>query len=310
MSPELKLGPLTVKVSRGRGGTELRDENPLPTPLRRDPERALDFLRGPELAGDGVHRSEKLAAELAAADQRYAAASSLAEKVAAVSWYHTIELPENVVTPGSHDHRGLVDRIGFPADLSGHRCLDVATFDGFWAFEMERRGASDVVAVDLPSAGGLDLPRPAKEILINEGLDVPFGRGFQLAAEALGSRVERRAMSVYDLSPKEVGKFDLVHSGDLLLHLAAPWLALAAMRSVTRGAAIIVDRFDPLATGLTLVYRGGWRGLEWWAPSLATLVQWVVDAGFFDVEVRGTYELGNCFSGGVAWSRAVIHARA
>src|SRR5438105_15264493 len=62
-------------------------------------------------------------------------------------WYHTIELAPEVVTPGWFDTRGIVDELPFPATLKGKRCLDVATFDGFWAFEMERRGAAEVHAI-------------------------------------------------------------------------------------------------------------------------------------------------------------------
>lgn len=31
------------------------------------------------------------------------------------------------------DHRPVLDRYPIPADLSGKRCLDVATMDGYWA---------------------------------------------------------------------------------------------------------------------------------------------------------------------------------
>ena len=59
-----------------------------------------------------------------------------------------------VVTPGLFDHRPLVPQYGLPESLSGKRALDVATFDGFWAFELERRGAEH-----LPHALAL---RPAR----------------------------------------------------------------------------------------------------------------------------------------------------
>src|ERR1700730_10047735 len=59
-----------------------------------------------------------------------------------VDWYHTLDLGNGVVTPGFVDHREQVAQHQFPASLAGKRCLDVATFDGFWAFEMEKRGAA------------------------------------------------------------------------------------------------------------------------------------------------------------------------
>jgi len=51
-----------------------------------------------------------------------------------------------------------------PADLSGRRALDVGTFDGFWAFELERRGA-EVVAADLERFDEVEWPPPNRERL-------------------------------------------------------------------------------------------------------------------------------------------------
>ena len=57
-------------------------------------------------------------------------------------WYHTLELGDGVVTDGMFDHRPHMHHYPLPEDLTGKRCLDVATMDGYWAFEMERRGAA------------------------------------------------------------------------------------------------------------------------------------------------------------------------
>src|SRR4051795_7659096 len=73
-------------------------------------------------------------------------------------WYHTLELEPGVVTPGWFDTRRALASVPFPASLAGKRCLDVATFDGFWAFEMERRGASETLAIDLLDPTQADWP--------------------------------------------------------------------------------------------------------------------------------------------------------
>jgi len=284
-----------------------------PPPVRlepRDPQRALDFLRDPTLQGDGAP-SPKLLEYTAEAERKLAAATTLAEKVALTPWYHTIELPGGLVTPGSHDHRRLIGHMGFPADLTGMRCLDVATFDGFWAFELERRGA-DVVALDLPSTAGLDLPTGAHQIMIDEKLESPFGGGFALAREALGSEVTLYQRSVYDLSPEALGMFDLVFAGDVLLHLERPLEALRRIRSVTRGTLVLADRYDAELTGRPgrlIGYQGGWRGLEWWRPSLDALAQMVIDAGFTDVDIRGVYRLPRTGAKVdlLGWHRAIMH---
>ena len=87
-----------------------------------------------------------------------AAQSDLAAEIAAHQWYHTLELAPGVETPGWHDTRPIVSEIPFPASLEGKRCLDVGTFDGFWAFEMERRGAASVTAIDIEDPEDLDWP--------------------------------------------------------------------------------------------------------------------------------------------------------
>src|SRR5215212_12012394 len=71
-------------------------------------------------------------------------------------WYHTIELAPGVITPGYVDMRPVAERL-LPDDLSGKRALDIGTFDGFWAFEMERRGA-EVTAIDVDDVQQYDWP--------------------------------------------------------------------------------------------------------------------------------------------------------
>jgi hypothetical protein len=82
----------------------------------------------------------------------------LAERVHGASWYHTMRLPGGVVTRGNFDTIAELERVPLPVSLAGKRCLDVGTADGFWAFEMERRGAKDVLAVDLRDPAALDWP--------------------------------------------------------------------------------------------------------------------------------------------------------
>src|SRR3954464_7771999 len=120
------------------------------------------------------------------------------------AWYHTIELAPGVVTPGQIDHRRVVDRV-LPRDLRGKRALDIGTFDGFWAFEMERRGA-DVVAIDVDAIGDVDLPPPQRARLERDAASGGFelGLGFRLASGMLGSAVDRVTCSVYELDAARI----------------------------------------------------------------------------------------------------------
>ena len=216
----------------------------------------------------------------------------LADAVGRLFWYHTIELPGGVVTPGLYDHRPLVPHYGLPARLDGQRVLDVATFDGFWAFELERRGA-DVVAADISRFSACDFPPAVRHALVEQGLDRDTGLGFKLAHEALGSNVRRVERSIYDLDPADLGTFDFVHVADLLIHLERPLAALRAVRSVTHGTALIADCFDPDLEPGAVRYLGAWTDVPWWLPSLETLAQMVVDAGFASVSLRMVYALAS-----------------
>src|SRR3954452_11537881 len=65
-------------------------------------------------------------------------------------WFHSIDLGGGVVTDGWKTPEMLdeeIERLRLP-DLDGKTVLDINTWDGFFAFEAERRGASRVVALD------------------------------------------------------------------------------------------------------------------------------------------------------------------
>jgi tRNA (mo5U34)-methyltransferase len=236
-----------------------------------------------------------------------------AREVAEHLWYHTIELPGGVVTEGVYDHRSLVPHYGLPDDLRGKRALDVGSGDGFWAFELERRGA-EVTSVDIVTFADTDYPPAIRKLFEDRPVDLTFRKGIQIARRRLGSGVKLLDGSVYDLDPDRAGTFDFVHAGDLLLHLRDPALALQRLRSVTTGQVLLADCFDPaldeLGTGPGLTrYWGGWNDARWWAPAFSTLVQMVADAGFDDVEVLTTYRLPFRGTSDGPW-RAVITASA
>jgi tRNA (mo5U34)-methyltransferase len=152
-------------------------------------------------------------------------------EVAAIRWWHSIDLGHGIVTPGRTNLPDKIDYIGLPRDLTGLNVLDVGAWDGLFSFEAERRGARRVVAVDSFCWNGPGWGTKA---------------GFDLARRALNSRVEDREMEVVDLSPESVGVFDLVLFLGVLYHLTDPLRALQRVFSVT-GERLILETHTDLA---------------------------------------------------------------
>jgi tRNA (mo5U34)-methyltransferase len=151
-------------------------------------------------------------------------------------WWHEIELAPNVVTPGDDSNRmkvPILDRIGLPKTMSDLRALDIGCSDGYFSFEMERRGAS-VLAMDF-------VPETYT--------------GFATAREILGSEVEYAMENVYNLTPEEYGLFDIVLFMGVLYHLRKPLAALDSIRSVMRPGGqlfvgtMMIDQYFALPDG-------------------------------------------------------------
>lgn len=208
-------------------------------------------------------------------------------------WYHTMELGPGVTTPGWFDLRPVLDRMPWP-DVSGKRCLDVGTYDGHLAFELERRGASEVVATDLSDHAEWDWPvrlraRGAEELARIAGEQK--GRGFEIAVEALGSKVTRERISVYDLTAERMGAFDVVVCGSLMLHLRDPMRALAAIRGVVGERFLSAETVDP-GDGPPVARLDGVSDLcQWWIPNRAGHQRMIEAAGFDILEATALYEI-------------------
>jgi tRNA (mo5U34)-methyltransferase len=261
------------------------------------------------------HYACPMPSEAGAIDPRAQSPETVRALVDGRRWYHTIELAPGVTTPGMFDHRPYVRRYGLPDDLSGLRALDVGTLDGFWAFELERRGAQ-VTALDLDRPEDLDWPprlRRAGEERRAQGAELAEGGGFQVARRALGSSVQRSPLSIYDATPDRLGgRFDLVFCGSVLIHLRDPMLALERMAGLCRGRLILAEEYSRAlewVPGIRLAeFRGDSPWMTWWRPSSRTWVAMVRCAGFEDVRRHSRFRLR--FRGRRdAVPHTVIHAR-
>lgn len=218
----------------------------------------------------------------------------LAQRVADhPGWYHSLDLPGGVVTPGYCDLRDFAPQ-ALPQSLAGRRCLDVGTFDGFWAYAMEARGADAVYAVDLPDGTQADWPPNTREqnLATSRASGLEWGSGFRMAHAALGSSVQRVEGTVYDLTSEWTdGPVDTILCGTLLQHLRDPTAALERMRQalVPGGTLIVIEAYSAALTRAhprrpVAEYRPAVPGslFTWWIPNLAALRGWVTTAGFVE----------------------------
>jgi tRNA (mo5U34)-methyltransferase len=218
-------------------------------------------------------------------------------------WYHTIELGNGMVSKGFYDQRPVIDLYGIPKSLKGMSVLDVGTGDGYFAFEMERRGAAKVVAIDINRVAECDwVPRMIRPDTQAVRDVESWKTHFEIAHTMLGSSVDRVHCNVYDLTPDIVGTFDLVFCGDLLCHLQNPMRALQQIRTVTAGMAVVEvpcdERLETLFPDQPFL-RFGARTDEddigehntFWRMNTRALEDMLLYANFSSTEPVGTFKV-------------------
>jgi tRNA (mo5U34)-methyltransferase len=235
----------------------------------------------------------------------------LRERVEGVGfWWHSIDLGAGVVTPGaksSADHASELERMALP-DLAGRTVLDIGGWDGFYAFEAERRGAARAAVLDhytwsldlVPlyeygrrAAAAGETPTPSHLTEWWRPRELPGKRGFDLAREVLGSRVEGIVCDFAECDPERVGTWDVVLYLGVLYHMEDPMRCLRRLAAVT-GEIAVLETAAVVVVGAE--DRALWRFFgqdeplggdptNWWAPSAAGLLAALVRAGFASAEV-------------------------
>ncbi|HEX3874420.1 MAG TPA: class I SAM-dependent methyltransferase [Solirubrobacteraceae bacterium] len=231
----------------------------------------------------------------------------LIDRALASKWYHVVELRPGVLTPGWFDMRPFVPHYGLPDRLDGLRVLDVGTWDGFWAFELERRGAAEVVALDIDHEQDLDFPprRRPKEFPTRLR-----GESFAMAHELRGSKVKRIDCSIYDALPENLGTFDLVFCGSVIMHLRDQLLALERIAALCTGTFVSAEEYDRLAELIPFPvsrYRADREAaVVFWLPSARTWRRMLWTAGFEQVEEKARFTLES--TNGIHVRHVVHHA--
>jgi tRNA (mo5U34)-methyltransferase len=197
-------------------------------------------------------------------------------------WFHQIELSQNLITPGwSNPRIEKLPYYGLSDDMHGMRVLDIGCAEGFFSFEAERRGASDITAID-------SFPDSI--------------RRFNICRTALDSKAIGFLTNVYDLSPRTFGTFDLVMFFGVLYHLRHPLLALEKIASVCSGKLLIqtanyedstlgdlsVAKFHPFGIQSGPADNPTFDPTVFWLPNAACVRDMLRHTGFVNINKLST----------------------
>jgi SAM-dependent methyltransferase len=211
--------------------------------------------------------------------------------------YHRIDVPGLEDKKWQWDLRGQERSYLGNYDFNGKRVLEFGAANGGLTFWMEQQGA-DVVAVDLSP----DVAETSWDILVGPEDNLRdirhlmargirrLNNGFWYAHEQLGSKARLVHGTAYQV-PNEIGRFDVVTLGSILIHLRDPLRALENAISLTERSVIITDvvprviaeHLQPLPLAYFMpeksrrVPHGGWT---WWHITAEVYVRFLTLKGF------------------------------
>jgi tRNA (mo5U34)-methyltransferase len=194
----------------------------------------------------------------------------------AITWFHSFALPDGEKIAGikSIECLNAEADVIFPADLPGLSVLDIGSWDGFFSFEAERRGARDVLATDHFCWSG-------------EGWGTR--EGFDYIHARLNSSVRAQDVDVPNLDPAVLGRFDLVLLLGVLYHVKDPYRCLEAAATMCSDH-LVVETVTAMAHEPMPVMRL-FRPMEladdptnFWAPNVPAMEVMLTNMGFSRIE--------------------------
>lgn len=211
-------------------------------------------------------------------------------------WYHKIDLGGGVVTPG-RDYDAIWDMIRETRkyiDYKGKKVLDIASWDGMWAFEAEKLGAGTVIASDCH----WDLATYNKFLFCRGVLDSNVIPYFNTSPYDLWNRLDVYLQENWNPEKPYDRLFDIVHHTGLLYHLRDPLLTLSQSRSVMRtGGYLLIETAAVMnENGSFMVFNGTppeepdapgriyHDRTTWWAPTVPCLKEMLKASLFEPIE--------------------------
>jgi tRNA (mo5U34)-methyltransferase len=202
-------------------------------------------------------------------------------------WYHKVNLSEKITTPGMNLEPiwENIDKVRKNISYKGKDVLDIATFDGKFAFDAENLGAKTVVATDCLYKSFNNFLF-CKQVLGSRV--IPF---FNISPYNLTERLDVYFDENYDNELPNSRFFDVVQHFGLLYHLQNPLYSLAQARSVLKLGGHLIIETDILLdeqqsillfNGIPNFTRVRDNSSVWWAPTKTSLFE-MLEINFFEV---------------------------
>jgi len=220
-------------------------------------------------------------------------ASNLQEIVASYIWWHSIDLGNGIVTNGVNTLETMELRYQqtfSKIDLVGRTVLDVGTWNGGFAVEAWRRGASSVTGLD------------------HFTWNNPYFRGrdtFNLTSSMTGASLKAIDRDLDDpkLDLSDIGKFDVVLFLGVFYHLKNPLSALREVSGTVKDVLALethLERFSEDRPAMVFFPGAELAGdaTNWWGPNTACIVELLKLMGFARIEI----------SAGFGDTRGLFHA--
>jgi tRNA (mo5U34)-methyltransferase len=202
-------------------------------------------------------------------------------------WYHKIKLSDEITTPGM-DLEPIwenIKKVRKNLSFQDQDVLDIASFDGMFAFEAEDLGARNVIATDC-------LYKSFKNFLFCKQVlgsrVIPY---FNISPYDLTERLDVYFDENYENQLPNKRFFDIVQHFGLLYHLQNPMYSIAQARSVLNVGGFLIIETDLLLeeSDSILLFNGIPRSSRvrdnssvWWAPTKTSLFE-MLEANFFEV---------------------------
>jgi len=159
-------------------------------------------------------------------------------------FYHSMTIPGHGEVSGEWDLRGREQDYLGHIELAGKKVLEIGTASGYLGFWMEQQGAS-VTGYDLSDQQEWDIV-PYHDLDYTAHIAQTkahvrrLNNSWWFARKHFRSTARVAYGTVYELSP-QLGGYDIVTMGSILLHLRDPFLAVQKAASLARDTLVVTD---------------------------------------------------------------------